>query len=318
MKKYISLDVGGSNINYALYDNNGEKLYNSKKKTKAVNGQEYVLDKIFDIIDELIEKDKKNIEGICISIPGIIEDNSKIVFCPNIPFYNINLKKIIEKKFKIPTLIENDVNAAMWGEWRNTNKQYNNGIGLFVGTGVGGSIIINDELYNGKGGAGEIGHMNVVKDGIMCGCGLKGCLESYVSKSGMMKIIELESKKEEKSLLYKYLKEDGSMIKSSSILKAYLKDDKLAKNLVYRSSEYLGSAIGTLVNIFNPDIFILGGGVIESIGEYMFEDILYHARESAMNSFRDDIKIVSTKLGDDAGIKGGYYLIKEYLGDNNA
>ncbi len=318
MKKYISLDVGGSNINYALYDEKGDKLYNSKKKTKAINGKDFVIDRICEIIDELMEKGKKNIEGICISIPGIIEDNATIVFCPNIPFYNINLKQIVEKKFKVPTLIENDVNAAMWGEWRNTSKHYNNGIGLFVGTGVGGAIIINDKLYNGKGGAGEIGHMNVVKDGIMCGCGLQGCLESYVSKSGMMKIIELESKKEEKSLLYKFLKEDGSVIKSSSILKAYEKGDKLAKNLVYRSAEYLGSAIGTLVNIFNPDLFILGGGVMESIGEYMFDDILYHAKESAMSSLRDDIKIVSTKLGDDAGIKGGYYLIKEYLGDKHA
>ncbi len=318
MKKYISLDVGGSNINYALYDDKGKKLYNSKKKTKAVKGKDFVINRIFEIIEELIDEGKKSVEGICISIPGIIEDNSKVLFCPNIPFYNINLKKIIEEEFKLPTFIENDVNAAMWGEWKNTSKHYNNGIGLFVGTGVGGALIVNDKLYSGKGGAGEIGHMNVVKDGIMCGCGLKGCLESYVSKSGMMKIIELEAKKEDKSLLYEYLKDDGSVIKSSSIYKAYEKKDKLARNLVYRGAEYLGNAIGTLTNIFNPDVFILGGGVIESLGEHMIDDIVYHAKESAMFSLRSDIKVVFTKLGDDAGIKGGYYLIKEYLGDKDA
>lgn len=308
---FISLDVGGSNILGARYDDNGKKLDQHKVKTKAHQGKDAVIKRILSTIEEL--KGEHPIKGICIAIPGIIKDDSIVVFCPNIDFVNLDLKKIVQEIYDVPVLIVNDVNAAMWGEWRTIGKKLNNGVGLFLGTGVGGSIIIDDKLYTGKGGAAEIGHMNMVHDGFACGCGQRGCLEAYASKSGIMRVLEMEKQNNRESMLLEVFNKKGKMISSSALRRAFHKDDELAVELINRLTHYVGLAIGTLHAIFEPDVFIIGGGIAESFGNEILKPIDEVARKNTMPQLAHNLNIQLSKLEDDAGIYGAYCLIRESL-----
>ena len=205
---FIGLDIGGTKILGALFDENGISKKKEKRKTKASEGLEVVQKEIFKTIDNLLAEIKiKEIEAIGIGIPGLVDREGTITFSPNLPFRNYELAKILEKRYKIPVFIGNDVNVATVGEWMfGSGKGKKNVLGVFVGTGIGGGIIIENELYIGKNGAaGEIGHINLDPNGPFCGCGSRGCLESLASKTAIQKEIEARIYRGEESLILKCL-----------------------------------------------------------------------------------------------------------------
>lgn len=310
MKGYIGLDIGGTKILGVLYDKDGKEIKKEKKKTKADEGLDKVKDQIFKVIDKLIEEDVELL-GIGAGSPGIIKDEGTVVFSPNIPFRDFNLKEIIEEKYDTKFVLGNDVNVAMFGEWKESGKkEAKNIIGIFVGTGVGGAIIIDGNLYTGRGGAGEIGHMVVNPEGAFCGCHGKGCLEAYSSKTGIQKEIKEQIAKGRKTDLKEYMEEDGAVIKSSSLEKAYDDEDELCVEVMERACYYLGIATGSLINIFNPDLIIFGGGIMESMGNKLLPLIEKEARRHTMPGLLDSVDFELSKLSDDAGVIGAYHLIK--------
>lgn len=310
MKTYIGLDIGGTKILGALYDGKGKVIQRVKRKTLASEGVDTVLEQIYAVVDELEAVKGTELMGIGAGSPGIIENDSKVLFSPNIPFENFDLGKKIKKRYDVPFVLGNDVNVAMYGEWKASDvKGAKNILGIFVGTGIGGALILDEKLYTGKGGAGEIGHMVMSPGGVVCGCGSHGCLEAYASKTGIQKAIQAGLRKGRESILEKYMEKDGAIIKSSSIEKAFKSEDPLALDVIQDAVGYLGLATANLVNIFHPDLIIFGGGVMESLGEELLPKVIAESQRHAMKGMMDDVDFRLSHLSDDAGIYGSYQLI---------
>jgi len=310
MGRYIGLDIGGTKILGILYDEQGRELKRVKKKTKAISGLETVTNQIFRVVDELIDEMEGTLKGIGAGSPGIIVNESVIAFSPNIPFSNFDLGQLMENRYQVPFVLGNDVNVAMYGEWKASGiDSVNNVLDIFVGTGVGGAIIINKQLYVGQGGAGEIGHMIVNPGGVTCGCGSHGCLEAYASKTGMQKAVVAAIQKGRHTTLQEYLERDGAVMKSSSLKSAFDEGDDLAIGVVERAAYYLGLATANLVNIFHPDLIIFGGGVMEALGDELMPMIIKEANRHAMIGLMDEVSFRLSHLGDDAGVYGAYQLI---------
>ncbi len=307
----LGLDIGGTKILGILYDEKGLEIARQKRKTKAAEGLEVTMNQVYKVIDELIKASNSPLDGIGVGVPGLVDVAGTILFSPNIPFKDFELSKILKKRYGVPIYVGNDVNVAMFGEWKHIgNERVHDVLGMFIGTGVGGAIILNGELYLGQGSAGEFGHMVVSADGAYCGCGAQGCLEAYASKTAIQKYIEKQLGKGRTSLLTELLKEDGAVLKSSSLIKAYDKKDPLAIEVIDRTARYLGIAVGSLVNLFHPDQFILGGGVMEALGEILLEKTLNEAQQHAMPGLLKTVEFSLSEMGDEAGVYGAYQLIK--------
>ena len=293
---YIGLDIGGTKILGGLFD--GTKVIKTKKlKTKAEESQDDIYGRIVEVINFLARDIK--IEGIGIGIPGSI-NNGTVLISPNLPFKNFPLKEKLFNAYQIPIAMDNDVNVGLLGEhWAGAAKGLNHVIGIFIGTGIGGAIIINNSLLRGKHNiAGEIGHMKLKLNGPRCNCGEKGCFEILASKQAFKRQLE------------KYGFTVGPVLKSS-LIKTYIDDNnKNVKNITKKISAYIGEAIGSLVNILDPEAIILGGGVIEAVGDYMLRKITPIAEQRAL--CKPDIRL--SKLGDYALIYGGVRLVQTQQG----
>ena len=314
MKGVIGLDIGGTKVLGALYDFDGKMLAKIKKKTKADEGIEVVIKQIFKVVDGLLETEHVDLSAIGIGVPGLVNDSGEVLFSPNIPFVNFKLGQTISQKYNAKAVVGNDVNVAMYGEYKHLNdKALKNVLGVFVGTGVGGAIILDGKLYIGQGSAAEFGHMVVNVDGAYCGCGAQGCLEAYASKTAIQKYISKQVTKGRKSMLMDMLEDDGPVMKSSTLQKAYEADDSLAIEVVGRTAKYLGVAAGNLVNLFHPQVIIFGGGVIESMGSALLDMTALEARQHAMPGMIEQVEFKQSSLGDEAGIYGAYCLAMEII-----
>lgn len=305
----IGLDIGGTKILGALFNKHGEIIDKEKNPSLGEEGFDIFLNQIHKTLDKLIKRCGKKIYGIGIGVPGIVNKKGKVLFTPNLPIKDFDMAKHLELKYDIPVKIGNDVNLGTFGEYSKLGSRYNNVIGLFPGTGLGGGIVINGKLYIGQGFAGELGHIVVQKDGLECGCGNRGCLESYASKKGIITYILNEVNKGRQCTL----KEDAlsGVLKSSKIKKACENKDEVVMEALEQFVEYLGMGVGIIMNIFNPDIILLGGGIIEAFGDRFLKDIKEHAKAYAMPGIYKNTKIIQSQLGDDAVIYGGYYIIKK-------
>lgn len=311
MLNYVGLDIGGTKILGALFNKDGEILKRVKKKTKADQGGDFVVKRILKVIDELLEGEKTPPAGIGAGYPGVVEEKGFIKFTPNIPLNDFDLAQQIKKKYDVPFVLYNDVNAAIYGEWKSGKHSfYKNVIGLFVGTGIGGAIVADGKLYLGKGAAGELGHMIIKADGAYCGCGTRGCLEAYTSKTAIQNKIKAAISRGRKTILKDYF-EEGGMLKSSALKDAYDQKDELMLEIFDELTYYLGIGIANLINIFEPNLIILGGGIIESLADKMIPSIKKISLNHTLSGMGDNIEFEKSHLGDDAGIIGAYHLIKE-------
>lgn len=251
---FIGLDIGGSKMLGGAFVKN--KLIRTKKlKTPTASTADAITALIITLIKDLSEN--APIKGIGIGIPGSIDRSTGTIgVSPNLPFKNFNLKTALAKEFSCPIAIDNDVNVGLLGEhWAGAAKPYKNVVGIFVGTGIGGALILNGALHHGKHQiAGEIGHMKLKLDGPLCNCGEHGCLEALASKTGIQKMLELKG-----------FKFDG-VVKSSWIRDQLAKNNKDVKLALRVATQALGEGIGSLANLIDPEAFILGGGLIEALG----------------------------------------------------
>lgn len=311
----IGVDIGGSNMAAGLFDENKKLITTAKVKSKAKEATEVVIDQLFKVINKLIAeipKDKK-LDGIGIGIAGLIDKKTSVIRrSVNINVNGVNLKHILEEEYGVRAEIDNDVNVGILGE-----AKYGAGIGcddivgVFVGTGIGGGLVLNGKLYTGNSGlAAELGHTIIKQGGSYCpGCGSQGCLEAYAGKVGIEKKIENLAKKKIKSTLIELVTENNGKLKSSHIKKALDENDQIALDILSEAMDSLGVGIGSALNMINPSMVILGGGVMEAIGEKYLPQI---KRSAMKNSFADiyaecDFKLA--RLGDQAGIYGAMELV---------
>ncbi|HIT92311.1 MAG TPA: ROK family protein [Candidatus Stercorousia faecigallinarum] len=314
MKKYsIGIDLGGTKILIALVDREtGEVLHHVKKKTKKDKGPKNIIKKMLEGIDELLEESGKTLDDISsigVGAAGQIDrQNGILIAAANLDCYDLNIKGILSEKFNIPVFVGNDVEIAAIGEQKfGAGKGCNDFVCVFVGTGVGSAIIKDGKIITGATGtAGEIGHIIVDLNGRQCSCGAHGCLEAYASRSAIERRIEGALKKGRKSCILDYL-ETGKSITSSMIQKSIEREDELVLQCVTEASEYLSGGIASIINFINPELVILGGGLIEAV-DYFYQKTIKKARAKSLPVPAEKIQFKKAILGDYSGVIGAAFL----------
>ncbi len=311
----ICLDIGGTKVLGAIFDEKENIVYRLKKKTKeGGDSSENVEQVIISVVDEMLkgsEIKKEQVHAIAAAAPGVIDQGKGIVlFSPNLPWRDYDIKTAIEKKFGIPFYIGNDVNVGVLGEYKyGAAKGYKNVVGFFVGTGMGGGLILNGELFTGnKFKAAEYGHMILDPEGPLCNCGQRGCLEAFSSKQGMSAYIRQQTGRGRKSMMEDSVK-DG-VFKSKILKKSLAEKDAVACEAVDRACHYLAVATGNMINTISPDVVIYGGGVIEAAGDIFLKKILAEVDRYCMPSIRTTVELKNAALGDDSVIYGALAMIK--------
>lgn len=314
MKKYsIGIDLGGTKILIALVDREtGEVLHHVKKKTKKDKGPKNIIKKMLEGIDELLEESGKTLDDISSIGAGaagqIDRQNGILIAAANLDCYDLNIKGILSEKFNIPVFVGNDVEIAAIGEQKfGAGKGCDDFVCVFVGTGVGSAIIKDGKIITGATGtAGEIGHIIVDLNGRQCSCGAHGCLEAYASRSAIERRIEGALKKGRKSYILDYL-ETGKSITSSMIQKSIEREDELVLQCVTEASEYLSGGIASIINFVNPELVILGGGLIEAV-DYFYQKTIKKARAKSLPVPAEKIQFKKAMLGDYSGVIGAAFL----------
>jgi len=282
----IGVDLGGTNLRVALVTKDGEII---RKVKEPVSGG--VIDLTIRLTKGFVNEE---IAGIGLGVAGLIDrENSKVFISPNLPAVEgVSLVNSIKEKFRVPVFIENDANAAAFGEkWIGIGKEFSNFVLFTLGTGIGGGIIHDKKLLKV---AAEIGHITIHADGKKCHCGNSGCLESYASARALLSnvISALESGRE-------------------SILKG-LDGDILAREMLKDAGKNLGIGIANIINVMSPEAIVLAGGLTGAWDIYIQEAI----REASKRSFKElfnKVKIIPSLLGDDAGVIGSAGIVFENM-----
>ena len=304
----IGVDLGGTNIKAALVSQDGKFLAKKHVKSEVSSGKERVAAKIADIVNDLGQGDR----SICVGIgsPGSIDRKNGLVrFSPNLPgWLDFPLAPLVSEKTGREVLIENDAKAAALGEkWFGEARGCDSFIVLTLGTGVGGGAVTNGQLLIGGGGiGGELGHMCVDPRGPLCGCGSHGCLECYASSSGMRRLAEEYRARYPHSLVFQ--EQSGGQFEAIAAFSAYQRGDPLAEIIYERFVFAMGVAIGSLVNIFNPEKIILSGGISSSAPLYL-EKVKKISNEYTVLSMMNSFDIVQSSLKENAAIYGAASIV---------
>jgi glucokinase len=300
----IGVDLGGTNTRTALVALNGDILEKQKEETLAAEGHEKVIAKLIRNIDRQranADQYGRRVAAVGVGAPGVIHEQTGVVVkSPNFPDWNdLPLKQILERELKLPVFIENDANAAALGEqWRGAAKDIRSMIFLTLGTGVGGGIILDGRIWHGADGmAGEVGHMTIIPDGRSCGCGNRGCLEMYASSRGIVMTFKA-------MCAGKHLDaEDRKEVTSAQIYQAARNGDTVAHLVMKDMGRYLGIGVANLINIFNPEMVVIGGGV-KAAWDLFIDATREEVRKRAFTYAAERTKIVPSMLGDEAGMVG--------------
>lgn len=306
----VGIDLGGTNVAFGLTEEDGTLLCKTSVPTRRDLDADaltvYIAESVFSWLREQgIEDD--DILSIGMGVPGIPDDeNGVIVYTTNLPFYRTEARAIFSRYTKHPLRISNDANCAALGEITcGAAKGYKTSVTLTLGTGVGGGVIIDGKIFEGfNGGGGELGHMVLHAGGELCGCGRRGCLEAYASATAIIRETVKAMEAHPESEIVKLCQGDSSRINAKTAFDAMRAGDEVGTWIVRNYIENLGEGIINYINIFQPEIVLIGGGVskegenlLAPLREYVFKyaygtDILPRAR------------IEKTLLGNDAGIIG--------------
>ncbi|MDE6182569.1 MAG: ROK family protein [Eubacteriales bacterium] len=308
---YLGVDLGGTNIVVGLIDESGKIIKSITKPTIATRKSEEIFDDIINMCKEIISEfslTKENLKGIGMGIPGEIDSKKGIInYSNNIPFKNFNAKEYVEKELDFPIAFANDADCAALGELvAGSAKGCSDIIILTLGTGVGGGIIINGKIYSGYyAGGAELGHMTIIHNGIECSCGNKGCLESYASATALIRDAKISATNNPSSALNN---EDIENITAKFVFDTAEKGDTVAKELVENYIEYLAVGVANFINIFKPEMILLGGGISKQ-GEKLVKPLI---EKTSKKLFGGSMltKIDIATLGNDAGLIGAAMLVR--------
>ncbi len=291
MKKYnICLDVGGTKVLGVIFNEKREIIYRLKKRSKTG------------------EASTKSVEDVIISI---VEEMIKESGIKRLPMRNYNMRAVMEDKFGVPFFVGNDVNLGVLGEYKyGCGRGYKNIVGLFVGTGMGGGLILDGKMYTGNLFKGaELGHIILDPEGPLCNCGQRGCLEAFSSKTGMSNYIREQLARGRQSEMAVAV-ENGTF-RSKRMKKALEAGDVVAMEAVDRACHYLAVATGNLINTFSPDLVVYGGGMIEACGDLFLGKILTELDRYCWPTIRDSVDVKIAALGDDSVLYGDLAMIEE-------
>ena len=314
---FVGVDLGGTKILAGVFNAKLELKGTTKLSTKADRGVDEVIDRIARCVKEVVDECDLNISqvrGIGIGAPGAVDTEAgRVIFAPNMAGWkDVPLKKNLEKLLDVPVFLGNDCNVCTLGVFDQEYKaKPRDLIGIFIGTGIGGGLILNGDLYHGHNlTAGEIGHMVIEVNGPKCGCGNRGCLEALASRTAIFREILAAVKDGQETLLTDMLGKDLSDMRSGDLRKAIRRGDKLTTKVVEAAAEFAGIGVANLINVLNPELVVIGGGVIEALADEMMPTLIKAAKEHVMPGTMSGIEIKASKLGDNAGITGAAVLAR--------
>jgi len=306
----VAIDIGGTQLRAALIDAQGNIHARAKDATLAQEGLEPVLDRIKRLVRQIMTGTKPSAIGI--SAPGPINPWTGTLYRPpNLPGWeSVPLKDILEKEFGLSVQAGNDANVAAlaeqrWGAGQGTQDL----IYLTISTGIGSGVISRGKLVLGRDGfAVEAGHTTVDPDGPLCGCGNHGCLESLASGPAMASYAVGLIANGRSSLITQLVENDLGRVAPPLIGEAARRGDPLAQEVIKRAAFYMGLGIANLINIFNPELIIVGGGVTH-LGDLLFEPMRAVALSRCMSKLGEGVRIVPAALGDDVALLGAAALV---------
>lgn len=306
----LGIDLGGSKILAAVVRSGGEVLSSDESTTRATEGQDTVIQSIVESARSAMKQASctiSEISAIGIGAPGISNPEAGILFTsPNLPGWrNVLLRDIIQNKLDKKAFLINDANAAALGElYFGAARGTHNFIYITLSTGIGGGIVIDGKIYTGAiGTAGEIGHMTIDDNGPLCNCGNKGCWEALASGTALAREAKQRIKEGAKTSILKYTEGDLEKVTAQIIHSAAEQGDKLARDLIARTGYYVGVGVANLINIFNPELIVIGGG-LSNIGDMLLKPAFKVAAERSYREAFQAVRLVSAGLGRNSGVLG--------------
>ncbi|HEY9713452.1 MAG TPA: ROK family protein [Chroococcales cyanobacterium] len=317
-EKYaVGVDFGGTKIAAGVVNlETGQLVGAAKKKTRQVQEHEDVLRRIISVVDESLEDakvDNKKLAGVGIGAAGMVNRQKGVLLqAVNIGANDLPLADPLTRHYGLPCKLGNDVEVATLGElYFGAGRGCDNFICMFVGTGIGSGIVHNGKLYRGHTGtAGEIGHMNVLPNGKACACGAFGCLEAQASRTAIAKMIVADLDRGVDSFVRDKIDLTKGILRSKAMSQAVGLGDEVVINAISEAARYLGFGLASVINFYNPQRIVIGGGLVEAVDLY-FELAAKETRRRALKIPGRKVEIVKAELGDYAGIIGAALLVKE-------
>jgi glucokinase len=315
---YAGVDLGGTSMIAVIATADGKVVGSSDCTTTRDAAPAETIDTIGDQIEVAAKEagvKTKNVRAIGIGAPGAIDRRRGIVVkAPNLGWTDVPLGRALEKRFDTDVVLGNDVQVAIVGEHAfGAARGADRAVGIWIGTGIGGGLINDSKLDRGaRGAAGEIGHILLKENGPKCGCGRLGCAEALASRTAMERDVRAAAAEGRKTAVLRIMKERGKERMTSSVIKRALDaNDAVMKEVVARAQHYIGLLAGNVVNLYDPEIIVLGGGVAQRLGEEFVAPIRETARERFLRPDPDGVvRIVAATLGDYSGALGATALAR--------
>ena len=318
--RFIGFDLGGTKMLAVVFDGKFNPLGQARKKTKGAEGAEAGMDRIIATIEEaLVEAkvDREELAGIGMGIPGPLDlDAGVLLESPNLGWKDLPLRAGLEKKFKCPVAVANDVDAGTFGEFKfGAGRKGRCVLGVFPGTGIGGACVYEGRILRGsRFSCMEIGHMHVQTNGRLCGCGRRGCLETVASRLAISAEVAMAAYRGEAPWLLKTAGTDLKEIRSGVLAEAIKAGDTVVEKIVRNAAKHIGIAVANAVNLLAPDIVVLGGGLVEAMPKLFTGEVEDAVQKRAMATLAKSVKVVEAELGDNAGALGAAALAAELGG----
>ena len=314
----LGIDLGGTNIVAGIVDENYKIIATAKRKTNCPRPAEEIVADMAATALEAIQKaglKKEDIEAAGIGAPGSIDSaNGIVTYSNNLDFYDVHVTDMLVEQTGIQFFIENDANAAAYGEFvAGAGKGTNNFIMITLGTGVGGGIIIDGKIYSGSNFAGgELGHTVINMGGEMCTCGRNGCWEAYASATALIRQTKQAMIRYPKSIMWELCNNDINQVSGITAFDAMRKGDSVGKDIVDKYIEYIGVGIANNINIFQPEVICIGGGVSKEGDNLIIPLKNFVNGENYGRRLEKKAEIKTALLGNDAGIIGAAYICDLY------
>ena len=306
----LGVDLGGSKILTAVVRSRGEMLSSDESTTPATEGREVVIQSILDSAHSALGQANctiSEISAIGIGAPGISNPETGILFTsPNLPgWQDVPLRDIMQERLGKKTFLINDANAAALGEFNfGAARGVHDFIYITLSTGIGGGVVIDGKIYSGAiGAAGEVGHMTIDDDGPICNCGNRGCWETLASGTALAREARHRIKEGVRTSILEYAGGDVEKVTAQVIHNAAERGDGLAKELIARTGYYVGVGLANLINIFNPELIVIGGG-LSNIGDLLLKPAFKVAGERAYKEAFQAVRFASAELGRNSGVLG--------------
>lgn len=313
----VGIDLGGTKTLVGIVGADNQILGRSKRSTPAKEGGPAIVQTIVQCVDDALKNaglTRNDIAAAGIGSPGPLNpDTGVVLFSANLNIRNFPLGPDLSAILQRPVLLQNDVRVGGYGEFRlGAGRGYQNIVAAFVGTGIGGCLILDGKVFTGStGNAGELGHIIVKTGGPKCGCGAHGCVEALASKTAIARRISKAIRKGHPTVLSDKLAKKSGRLKSGELADAIARNDLVAIREVHRAAHYLGVGLSNLSNVLGPEVFIIGGGVAGALGDPYVDLVRASARQHMLTDPDEKIRIVRAELGDDAGILGASLLARE-------